>query len=87
MWAAGVFLCVALLGAFPFDHTKEVHLRGLEAEELDLWMQEMGAAWSDSPFLKANIGALPADARGVAVLLQEKATDAIVGATRLPLPR
>ncbi len=30
---------------------------------------------------------LPADARGVAVLLQEKATDAIVGATRLPLPR
>lgn len=63
MWAAGVFLCVALLGAFPFDHTKEVHLRGLEAEELDLWMQEVGAAWSDSPFLKANIGALPADAR------------------------
>lgn len=30
---------------------------------------------------------LPADARSVAVLLQEQATDAIVGATSLPLPR
>ena len=63
VWAAGVFLCVALLGAFPFDHTKEAHVRGLAAEELDLWLQEVAGTWSESPFLKSNIHALPTDAR------------------------
>lgn len=58
-----MFLCVALLGAFPFDHTREAHLRDLEAEELDLWMQEVGREWFDSPFLAPNIGALPPAAR------------------------
>lgn len=63
VWAAGVFLCVALLGAFPFDHTKEKTVRGLAAEELDLWLQEVARTWSDSPFLQGNIAALPPDAR------------------------
>ena len=38
-WAMGVFLCVTLLGAFPYDHTRDAHVRGLAAEELDLWLQ------------------------------------------------
>ena len=44
--------------------------------------------WNATP-VQWHIGldTLPADARSVAVLLQERATAAIVGATRLPLPR
>ena len=49
VWAAGVFLCVALLGAFPFDHTKEVHLRGLEAARKGLRPGGLLAVWSAAP--------------------------------------
>ena len=62
IWSAGVFLCVVLLGAFPFEYSKK-EVTSLEDAELDLWLQETARAWSDSPFLAANIGALPADAR------------------------
>ena len=62
VWAAGVFLCVTLLGAFPFDHSAEARLNLADAE-LDLWMQEVGRRWSESPFLTLNVGALPDDAR------------------------
>ena len=62
VWSAGVFLCVVLLGAFPFEYSKK-EVTSLEDAELDLWLQETARAWSDSPFLAANIGALPGDAR------------------------
>ena len=62
IWSAGVFLCVVLLGAFPFEYSKK-EVTSLEDAELDLWLQETARAWSDSPFLAANIHALPADAR------------------------
>lgn len=62
IWSAGVFLCVVLLGAFPFEYSKR-EVTSLEDAELDLWLQETARAWSDSPFLAANIRALPDDAR------------------------
>jgi serine/threonine protein kinase len=62
IWSAGVFLCVVLLGAFPFEYSKK-EVNSLEDAELDLWLQETARAWSDSPFLASNIKALPADAR------------------------
>lgn len=62
IWSAGVFLCVVLLGAFPFEYSKK-EVTSLEDAELDLWLQETARAWSDSPFLAANIRALPDDAR------------------------
>lgn len=35
VWAAGVMLVVALLGAFPFDHTRQ-HVEATDSE-VDLW--------------------------------------------------
>jgi len=64
VWAAGVFLCVVLLGAFPFDHAGGADPRAasLQDHELELYTQEVTRHWRDSPFLKGNIAALPPDA-------------------------
>ena len=64
VWAAGVFLCVVLLGAFPFDHAGGEDLRAaaLRDHELELYTQEVTRHWRESPFLKSNIASLPPDA-------------------------
>jgi serine/threonine protein kinase len=66
VWAAGVFLCVTLLGAFPFDHSGGAEARlALADHELELYTQEVTRDWKSSPFIAANVRALPPDARAL----------------------
>eukprot|EP00884_Botryococcus_braunii_P019410 jgi/Botrbrau1/6152/Bobra.331_2s0042.1 len=61
VWAAGVMLVVALLGAFPFDHSSQ-HVTATDSE-VDLWIQEVSRAWEESPFISSNVKALSPEAR------------------------
>ncbi|KAK9809102.1 hypothetical protein WJX72_009377 [[Myrmecia] bisecta] len=62
VWASGVMMVVALLGAFPFDPSRHHHT-DLHDAEVDLWLQEVSQSWSESPYIADNVDKLSPECR------------------------
>lgn len=51
IWAAGVMLCVMLIGRFPFEGVEMSNATNLEEVSLEVWKQQNSACWYKNPLI------------------------------------
>jgi serine/threonine-protein kinase SRK2 len=63
IWAAGVMLCVMLIGRFPFEGTEMSHVTDLNDVSEHVWTQQTQGThpWHDNPLIARDCGMLSYD--------------------------
>ncbi|WIA40085.1 hypothetical protein OEZ86_013498 [Tetradesmus obliquus] len=58
IWAAGVMLCVMLIGRFPFEGIEMSNATNLEEVSAHVWQQQNKAHWYDNPLIAQDASML-----------------------------
>eukprot|EP00775_Hariotina_reticulata_P005879 gene5879-6120_t len=61
IWAAGVMLCVMLIGRFPFEGIEMSNATNLEEVSAHVWRQQQSQRWIDNPLIAQDCTMLTGD--------------------------
>eukprot|EP00879_Flechtneria_rotunda_P027184 GHRR01029062.1.p1 GENE.GHRR01029062.1~~GHRR01029062.1.p1 ORF type:complete len:211 (+),score=73.67 GHRR01029062.1:167-799(+) len=61
IWAAGVMLCVMLIGRFPFEGIEMSSATNLEDVSAHVWRQQNSQRWHDNPLIAQDCFMLSSD--------------------------